>query len=73
MADTDWCDTDEGGEDVFTPMPTHCTRFECCNIYEWNRALGLYPSRIRLQPAPLVKNANGFMECTRCHTSYGRG
>ena len=21
---TSWCDTDEGGEDIITPMPTHC-------------------------------------------------
>jgi hypothetical protein len=64
---------EEDGDEVFTPMPTHCTRWECSNTYEWNRALSHWPKRISLPPAPLVRNEDGFMVCTRCDSSYGRG
>jgi hypothetical protein len=64
---------EEDGDEVFTPMPTHCIRWECRNTYEWNMALSHYPKRIQLPPAPPFRNERGFMECSRCGCSYGRG
>lgn len=67
---SEWCDTDEGGEDIITPMPTHCTRFECnFDVYYMH---GRKPTT-RRDPPPLVRNRLGMMECTRCYSSYGRG
>jgi len=60
---------EEDGDEVFTPMPTHCRRFEC-NLkvdYRWGG-----PTE-KLEAPPLVRNEHGFMVCTRCGSSYGRG
>lgn len=62
-------DVEEDGDEVFTPMPTHCTRFECNFEVDYR---GNGPTKKR-DPSPLFRNALGFMECSRCHSSYGRG
>lgn len=40
-----------------TPMPTHCHLWDCHRGDDH---------------APLAENPSGFMECTRCRTSWGR-
>lgn len=55
---------EEDGDEVFTPMPTHCIRFDCATTFDRYQ---------RQPPAPLFRNKRGFMECSRCHSSYGRG
>lgn len=57
---------EENGDEVFTPMPgggTHCTLYDC-----------LMTNDVRtLFPAPIVRNKHGFVVCTRCKSTYGRG
>lgn len=60
---------EEDGDDVFTLMPTHCVRFECNFQVDRLRDLPTIP----LKPPALFRNAHGFMECSRCGCSYGRG
>lgn len=43
---------------AWTRMPTHCESWTCHRGGE---------------KAPLERNQFGFMECTRCRTSWGRG
>jgi len=62
MKEEHW-QVEEDGDEVFTPMPTHCTLWGCISAFHGRR----------LPPAPLFRNDRGFMECSRCGCSYGKG
>ena len=62
-------DVEEDGLDQgFTPMPTHCGNFSCNFLADYLGRGATKP----LDPPRLVLSPQGFMVCPKCHMSYGR-